>query len=370
MDGDYLDTDLPHCSPSKAILPSPDDSSHALLSSIGYRGFAASDIAGGGFSMVGEREVGHAFDDSVLTDDLSIRLGDSPASSSGGGLLGGLIHAHAGGTRGEGGAGRRRSQASQRAGQMSPLVQPLLAGKTPHSNSCSSSSNTSTANSCGGDISGAGALLPGSTPLPPPPSNPALSTASTLPPPSSLVASTPAGKVPFSSPAVLAKAKQANISPSMARASCNCKKSKCLKLYVQMVCIWDNGPVRMIMLCRCDDLIVCLCCVVNRYCECFAALRYCDSCNCLDCNNCKEHEEVGQGVSCVFLSVYACVLDMFWYVCIFLCICISASVSMYITVTYMCLLSLSGYLDIWLGSCGKRPSMLPRSVTRQPSRAK
>jgi hypothetical protein len=39
-------------------------------------------------------------------------------------------------------------------------------------------------------------------------------------------------------------------------AKCNCKKSKCLKLY----------------------------------CECFAALRYCFNCKCLDCNNDKDHE--------------------------------------------------------------------------------
>ena len=41
---------------------------------------------------------------------------------------------------------------------------------------------------------------------------------------------------------------------------CNCKKSKCLKLY----------------------------------CECFAALRYCDSCNCQDCNNSEAHELLRQ----------------------------------------------------------------------------
>ena len=39
-------------------------------------------------------------------------------------------------------------------------------------------------------------------------------------------------------------------------SKCNCKKSKCLKLY----------------------------------CECFSNLRYCESCNCMDCNNTKNHE--------------------------------------------------------------------------------
>mmetsp|Transcript_12670 Transcript_12670/g.19097 ORF Transcript_12670/g.19097 Transcript_12670/m.19097 type:complete len:467 (+) Transcript_12670:54-1454(+) len=63
----------------------------------------------------------------------------------------------------------------------------------------------------------------------------------------------------FSSPAVLSKAKQpANMSPMDSKSRCNCKKSKCLKLY----------------------------------CECFSALRYCIDCNCTDCNNCKEYEEV------------------------------------------------------------------------------
>ena len=37
---------------------------------------------------------------------------------------------------------------------------------------------------------------------------------------------------------------------------CNCKKSKCLKLY----------------------------------CECFTALEYCDGCNCVECRNTTEHE--------------------------------------------------------------------------------
>ena len=41
---------------------------------------------------------------------------------------------------------------------------------------------------------------------------------------------------------------------------CNCKNSKCLKLY----------------------------------CECFASGRYCDGCNCRDCHNNKDHEEVRQ----------------------------------------------------------------------------
>lgn len=42
------------------------------------------------------------------------------------------------------------------------------------------------------------------------------------------------------------------------RNPCNCKKSKCLKLY----------------------------------CECFAANLFCDGCNCTDCNNTKEHEAI------------------------------------------------------------------------------
>ena len=50
-------------------------------------------------------------------------------------------------------------------------------------------------------------------------------------------------------------------SPSSSHSRCNCKKSKCLKLY----------------------------------CECFASLRYCVSCNCSDCNNTKDHEVAREG---------------------------------------------------------------------------
>ena len=46
--------------------------------------------------------------------------------------------------------------------------------------------------------------------------------------------------------------------PRQRRNPCNCKKSKCLKLY----------------------------------CECFAAELYCDGCNCINCNNTKDHESV------------------------------------------------------------------------------
>ena len=73
---------------------------------------------------------------------------------------------------------------------------------------------------------------------------------------------------PFSSPffsspaAALVKAAQpSNMSPANAeKRYCNCKKSRCLKLY----------------------------------CECFAVLQYCAGCNCLDCNNIAEHESVRQ----------------------------------------------------------------------------
>lgn len=50
------------------------------------------------------------------------------------------------------------------------------------------------------------------------------------------------------------------VSPGEASTKCNCKKSKCLKLY----------------------------------CECFATLKYCDSCNCVDCNNNESHESKRQ----------------------------------------------------------------------------
>ena len=46
--------------------------------------------------------------------------------------------------------------------------------------------------------------------------------------------------------------------PVSIRKPCNCKKSKCLKLY----------------------------------CECFAARMYCVGCNCADCNNNSKHDEI------------------------------------------------------------------------------
>lgn len=39
-----------------------------------------------------------------------------------------------------------------------------------------------------------------------------------------------------------------------------------------------------------------------RYCECFAALRYCSSCNCSDCNNCLEFETVNFPLISVLIS--------------------------------------------------------------------
>lgn len=49
-----------------------------------------------------------------------------------------------------------------------------------------------------------------------------------------------------------------NSTPKNKRSPCNCKKSKCLKLY----------------------------------CECFAAEIFCDRCNCADCHNTPQHENV------------------------------------------------------------------------------
>ena len=48
--------------------------------------------------------------------------------------------------------------------------------------------------------------------------------------------------------------------PPTAQKHCNCKNSRCLKLY----------------------------------CECFASGRYCDNCNCLSCCNNSNHEAVRQ----------------------------------------------------------------------------
>ena len=70
----------------------------------------------------------------------------------------------------------------------------------------------------------------------------------------------------FASPATLVRGSNqqpSNISPlgtDAAGGHCNCKKSKCLKLY----------------------------------CECFAALRYCSGCNCVECHNCPSHEKERQ----------------------------------------------------------------------------
>ena len=64
----------------------------------------------------------------------------------------------------------------------------------------------------------------------------------------------------YESPAIITKMKSTplNISPEDQQNVCNCKKSKCLKLY----------------------------------CECFAALRLCENCNCLDCNNNTANEKI------------------------------------------------------------------------------
>lgn len=215
IDGDYLDTELPNCSPSKGIMTSPDDS-HSLLGSMGSRSFNTSDIhcvsfggsGRGSLKDEGDEVDDNGFDDSVLVDDLSVRFGDSPAScKSGSGLLG----------LNTGGRLHKRSH----GGQFSPSVQPLLSGK---SYTISSASHTQD-----------------NTPLPPPPNPSALtltSSSSTVPPKSALTASTPSSSsLPFSSPAVLAKAKQSNISPGAVRGTCNCKKSKCLKLYVFLLLI-------------------------------------------------------------------------------------------------------------------------------------
>ena len=69
----------------------------------------------------------------------------------------------------------------------------------------------------------------------------------------------------FNSPAagaLLRPTVPANMSPPLVgeevRNQCNCKKSKCLKLY----------------------------------CECFAALKYCQGCNCMDCYNNADFEQI------------------------------------------------------------------------------
>lgn len=90
-------------------------------------------------------------------------------------------------------------------------------------------------------------------------------------PQSRKIHSTPSPKSNFSSPPIIAKAKQTNMSPNMEqKGTCNCKKSRCLKLSVFL-----NFNL-----------------ITRRYCDCFAALRYCSGCNCVDCNNCTEFEAV------------------------------------------------------------------------------
>mmetsp|Transcript_10776 Transcript_10776/g.17689 ORF Transcript_10776/g.17689 Transcript_10776/m.17689 type:complete len:646 (-) Transcript_10776:239-2176(-) len=75
----------------------------------------------------------------------------------------------------------------------------------------------------------------------------------------------------FASPSVLVRGSNqqpSNISPVGTEGGgghCNCKKSKCLKLY----------------------------------CECFAALRYCNNCNCVECHNCPSHEKERQAAVAV-----------------------------------------------------------------------
>lgn len=56
------------------------------------------------------------------------------------------------------------------------------------------------------------------------------------------------------------KVARAAVAALPAKKHCNCKNSRCLKLY----------------------------------CECFASGRYCDGCNCVNCCNNKESEQVRQ----------------------------------------------------------------------------
>lgn len=80
--------------------------------------------------------------------------------------------------------------------------------------------------------------------------------------PSTSFFSPPNAPRPKSSPTGMSPAMSENLTPS----HCNCKRSKCLKLY----------------------------------CECFAALRYCSSCNCVECNNRPETEHVSGILSFYF----------------------------------------------------------------------
>mmetsp|Transcript_1831 Transcript_1831/g.2901 ORF Transcript_1831/g.2901 Transcript_1831/m.2901 type:complete len:612 (+) Transcript_1831:86-1921(+) len=155
-----------------------------------------------------------SFDDSLLGEDMHLRLGSSP---------------------GDGGASKTGGLLGTSSLELSPSLRPLL-----------TQSNISSV------LPPHGKGTP-PTALPPPPAS---KTASTK---NSQITPGKKGHLKFSSPAVLSKAKQpANMSPMDTKSRCNCKKSKCLKLY----------------------------------CECFAALRYCGACNCIDCNNCKEHDKV------------------------------------------------------------------------------
>lgn len=75
---------------------------------------------------------------------------------------------------------------------------------------------------------------------------------------SSSAVGVPGGGSPGRGTPSVAAGKENNSPKSHRRNPCNCKKSKCLKLY----------------------------------CECFAAERYCDGCNCQDCSNTTEYEPI------------------------------------------------------------------------------
>ena len=102
----------------------------------------------------------------------------------------------------------------------------------------------------------------------------------------------------FSSPNMIIRGQQPphKISPAgheeaVAR-QCNCKMSKCLKLYVTLTLLYFSVSIFIILYFNNYSLYHWKL-LLYRYCECFAALRYChESCRCLVCHNREDKEEV------------------------------------------------------------------------------
>mmetsp|Transcript_5963 Transcript_5963/g.22773 ORF Transcript_5963/g.22773 Transcript_5963/m.22773 type:complete len:280 (+) Transcript_5963:299-1138(+) len=74
----------------------------------------------------------------------------------------------------------------------------------------------------------------------------------------------------------------------MIRKSCNCRNSRCLKLYVRRL-LRDRCLMISFELTTSSEHLV-----LARYCECFSSGLYCERCNCTNCSNSVESADERQ----------------------------------------------------------------------------